>query len=344
MPSQTPEQLDLLSFSPAARPEPKQEQAVGRNDLAALRQKIPRTVQFGTVGWEYPGWTSMVWKQPRSEQDLARDGLVEYAAHPLLSTIYIQASGDSHASQRDLRRYAGQLPDNLHCILQVHPEVTIPRFTRQQARQFSSGRAGQANPHFLSSSFFAEEILHTYMDVFGDRLGPFLFTFPPGMARAGLSPEAFAERLDKFLAAVAPHTACAIELHEPEFLSLDYARTLATHAASHVFTTTANMPSLLQQARSVPTSPEVLIHIDESETTPGEHHRSFSPFDRVQRVDTAMRQSVVDLLMAVRGLPTYVLVDNQAEGCAPLTVVALARLLAARLGSNVSKSGGKRQE
>jgi hypothetical protein len=34
---------------------------------------------------------------------------------------------------------------------------------------------------------------------------------------------------------------------------------------------------------------------------------------------------VVELLVKMRGVTAYVLVHNEAEGCAPLTIVALAR-------------------
>ena len=35
----------------------------------------------------------------------------------------------------------------------------------------------------------------------------------------------------------------------------------------------------------------------------------------------------------LRGVPTYVLVHNEAEGCAPRTIIALARMLARRLAA-----------
>ena len=40
----------------------------------------------------------------------------------------------------------------------------------------------------------------------------------------------------------------------------------------------------------------------------------------------------IGLMDKSRGIPTYVLVHNEAEGCAPLTVLALARMLVEQLG------------
>jgi hypothetical protein len=54
------------------------------------------------------------------------------------------------------------------------------------------------------------------------------------------------------------------------------------------------------------------------------------PFVKVGDPDPVMRGQVADLVR--RGLstgnPVYVLVNNKAEGCAPLTIRALAELLA----------------
>ncbi len=300
-------------------------------ELRALRERLPPTIQFGTSGYEYPGWAGIVWHGERSAADLARDGLIEYAAHPLLSTMYLESGVDAHASERDLRLYAGQLPDALHCVLQVHPEVTTPRFLRSADRAWSGGRAGQANPHFLDSRFFLTEILSTYQDVFGERLGPFLFTFPPTLARAGVSPEAFADRLDRFLSSLPEETACAVEVRDPDYLTLPYARTLARYEVSHVYTTWPGMPSFLDQAAAVPTSPELIVQIVEPTGDRAARAIELEPFDRIRYPDAKMRDGVVALLRAMRGVPTYVLVQNEAEGCAPLTIVALARMLADEL-------------
>ncbi|MFC1611657.1 DUF72 domain-containing protein [Myxococcota bacterium] len=295
-------------------------------ELESLRQRLPPTTQFGTCGWVYPGWEGVVWSGPRTESDLERAGLIEYSEHPLLTTMYLESGPDASASDRELRRYAAQLPPEIHCILQVHPEVTTARFTHRNVSGIANGRGGQFNPHFLDSRFFLNEILHIYQGAFGERLGPFLFTFPPTLGRAGISPEAFAERLEKFLSELPDDLVSAIEVREPEYLTLAYARTLAMYGASHVFTTWPGMPPLEEQARAVPTSPEVMIQVVDPSGRKSRRER-LQPFDQIQAADPKMRQAVVDLLQASRGLPTYVLVHNEAEGCAPLTILALARML-----------------
>jgi hypothetical protein len=58
---------------------------------------------------------------------------------------------------------------------------------------------------------------------------------------------------------------------------------------------------------------------------------AFAPFDRIQDPDEDMRRQVVDLVgEGLRlGHRVHVLVNNKAEGSAPLTIRALAERLAA---------------
>ncbi|MBI3178524.1 MAG: DUF72 domain-containing protein, partial [Deltaproteobacteria bacterium] len=173
-----PAQLDLPMGADARMP--------SRAELLRLRVNLPPTVQFGTAGWDYPDWAGLVWTDAPSQADLERDGLIEYAAHPLFTAMYLESGARAQPSERDLRRYASLLPQSMHCVFQAHPEVTTPRFTHSE-RAFWGGRIG-ANPHFLDARFFAHEVLPTYREVFGDRLGPFLFAFPPHLSREGIDP------------------------------------------------------------------------------------------------------------------------------------------------------------
>jgi uncharacterized protein YecE (DUF72 family) len=314
-----------------AEPVARWHAAPAAGELESLRERLPATVQFGTCGWIYPGWHGIVWSEARTEAELEQNGLIEYAAHPLLTTTYFEHDREEIADGRELRIYAAQLPPEVHCVMQVHPEVTTFRFTHQNLSGVAAGRAGQVNPHFLDSRFFQNEILHVYRSAFGERLGPFLFTFHPTLGRAGITPEAFAERLERFLSELPRDVACAVELREPQFLTLDYARVLAVHGVSHVFTTWPGMPPLVEQARSVATSPEIMIQVLDPTVGRPRRRERLLPFDQIRAPDQKMRNAIVDLLVATRGIPTYVLVHNEAEGCAPLTVLALARMLVERL-------------
>ena len=62
----------------------------------------------------------------------------------------------------------------------------------------------------------------------------------------------------------------------------------------------------------------------------GDRRDEMMPFNRVSDRNDEMRNEVASLVrLAVEaGIPVSVLVNNKAEGCAPLTIRALAEMLA----------------
>ncbi len=61
-----------------------------------------------------------------------------------------------------------------------------------------------------------------------------------------------------------------------------------------------------------------------------DRREEFAPFDHLVAPDAEMRRQVVALARkgAALGRDVFVLVNNKAEGCSPLTIRALAELLA----------------
>jgi hypothetical protein len=59
---------------------------------------------------------------------------------------------------------------------------------------------------------------------------------------------------------------------------------------------------------------------------------AFAPYDRIRDANPELRADLVRLVetaMAAR-IPAYLIVNNRAEGSAPLTITALARMVAER--------------
>jgi uncharacterized protein YecE (DUF72 family) len=148
-----------------------------------------------------------------------------------------------------------------------------------------------------------------------------------------LSARAFAEQLDAFFAALPRDLPYAVELRERTHFTPGYRRVLERHGVAHVYNYWTAMPSIAEQMRAIPPriAPHVVARLLLAPGTRYEEQRQrFAPFDRLQAPDLGMRAEVVALLRSV-DLPIYVLVNNKAEGCAPLTIRALAELLAGTL-------------
>jgi len=142
--------------------------------------------------------------------------------------------------------------------------------------------------------------------------------------------------LHRFVDALPKDLAYAIELQEPRYLTLTYAKLLAAYNLSHVFTTAPGMPPLLEQARLVPTSPEIIVHVVDSTGQGATRRAAFAPFDQIRERNISTRREIVRLLTAFKGVPAYVLVHNEAEGSAPITILALARMLTAGTASEMT--------
>ena len=112
-------------------------------EARTLAAALPAGVYFGTSSWSFPGWAGLVYTQSRSTTELAREGLKEYAQHPLLTTVGIDRSYYAPLPIADLTAYAEQLPDGFRCCIKAPASVTA----------YSLGAPGAKparNPDFLS--------------------------------------------------------------------------------------------------------------------------------------------------------------------------------------------------
>lgn len=319
-------QLTLFDTSPPAEPDP---------DAARLRQvyeearalaaRTPAGVFFGTSSWSFPGWKGLVYSSARSQAALAREGLREYARHPLLTTVGVDRSYYAPIPIDDLREYAAQLPRGFRCCIKAPATVTA----------LALGTPGNQapNPDFLSAERLTADLLEPCAAAFRDHTGPIILEFPPFPRQRRLSPAEFHARLDRFLAALPPGFEYAVELRDRSLLTPAYRAVIDRHGVGHTFNYWSAMPMPGAQADVVPPeeAPFSVIRLLLRPGTWYEDQRDrFKPFDRLVEPDEAMRADVerVTRRALSRGRRVFILVNNKAEGSSPLTVMALARRLA----------------
>ena len=285
---------------------------------------MPRNVRFGTSSWSFPGWAGIVYPPGLDESRLARDGLPLYVRHPLMRTVGIDRSYYAPLTEAQLRTYASQLPADFPCCAKVPERFTCPVFLGR-----GRGDRGEANPDFLHVDHFRDVVIRPFQAAFRDHLGALVLEFPPVPSAYRLSPEAFLERLDRFLNAVAREAPVAVELRDRKLLTADYASVLSAHQVSHVYNYWTAMPEIADQQRAVPIGAAAIVVV-RLMLRPGTRYearkRQFHPFDRLVDPNPEMREQVADLarIAASLGRVLFVLVNNKAEGSAPLTIEALA--------------------
>jgi uncharacterized protein YecE (DUF72 family) len=254
--------------------------------------------------------------------------LEEYARFPLFRTVGIDSSFYAPPTEETLASYSAHLPAGFPCVSKVWNQLTIHTFTAAQDK----ARAGQPNPDFLHPDVFLEAVYQPYQRYFADHTGPLVFEFTTMSRGSGMTAERFAERLDEFFSAVPRDMMYAVEIRNEDFLTPMYFAVLREHGVAHVFNSWTRMPPIGPQL-DLPGSVSATFLVARALLRPGRTYDeavdAFSPYDRIQDPAPHLRQDLVRLIeTAVHArIPAYLLVNNRAEGSAPLTVAEVLRML-----------------
>ena len=309
------------------------EAGAGSQDLAGferLRARIPPLVRFGTSTWNYPGWRGLVYHRDYGPKGAAARMLEEYAAFPLFGTVGVDSSYYGPPTEAVLQSYAEHTPPGFPFVSKVWSQLTVHTFTKAQ----DPARAGKVNPDFLNADLFGEEIYQLYQRHFADHTGPFIFEFQTLAKSSGIDAEGFATRLDEFFSALPREGQFAVEIRNEEFLTPMYFAVLREHGVAHVFSSWTRMPPLGHQL-DLPGSITGSFIVARALLRPGRSYNeavdAFAPYDRIREPNPKLRRDLVRLVEAAvkTRIPAYLLVNNRAEGSAPLTIAAVAELLQA---------------
>lgn len=298
------------------------------DELARLGASVPPSIRFGTSSWNYPGWRGLVYREEYAGRGAATRMLEEYAAFPLFRTVGIDSTFYAPPSDATLRGYAERLPRGFPCVSKVWNQITVQTFTKAQ----DAARAGKPNPDFLSADIFLEAVYEPYQRHFADHAGPFVFEFQQIARGTGMTAERFADRLDAFFGLLPREGKYAVEIRNEEFLTPMYFAVLREHGVAHVFNSWTRMPPVGVQL-DLPGALSADFIVVRALLRPGRTYDeavdAFAPYDRVQEPNPDLRSDLVRLIETALGarIPAYVLVNNRAEGSAPLTIAAVARML-----------------
>jgi uncharacterized protein YecE (DUF72 family) len=295
-------------------------------DAERLAKALPAHVRLGTSSWTFPGWKGLVYEGATQLPALTRHGLTAYAKHPLFRAVGIDRSYYAPLDAADLAGYAAELPRGFPALSKVWDEATTFVFADHPRH---GARAGKKNARFLDPGLVTNEVLPAYTEAFAAHTGPFLFELPRVHDITATEQEEVLQALDRMLTALPRTFTYAFELRTPELLTPRYLDILRAHGAAHVLNFWTGMPDLALQmtVAGVLTAPFVVARVM---IPPGVRHddakAAFTPFDRIVTKQPGMRRDIAELSArcADEGRTLTVLVGNKAEGCAPLTVRAIA--------------------
>lgn len=296
----------------------------------ALSSRLTASVRLGTSTWTFPGWRGVLYPPSIPERDLVAFGLRLYATNPLFRTVGIDRSFYAPLNDSDLASYRNDLPNGFPCLMKVWSGIVSAADTR----------TGKPTPTFLDPNAFIEFVATPVARNFATNLGVFLLVLSPMRGGGRVSPDELAEALDRFFEQAPRSFRYAVELRNPELLSSSYLAVLARHGVSHVLNSWERMPTVGRQllVRSILTAPFCVCRLS---IQPGERYeerfKQFAPFNRLVRIDEAMRADIVELARRciAEKRELFIIVNNKMEGCAPETVRALAKRIVEMPGGTV---------
>lgn len=297
-------------------------------EIREIASRVPELIRFGTSSWTYPGWKGLIYEKDYPATGAGARMLGEYANWPLFRTVGIDSFFYAPPSPKTLAGYAEALPDGFPCVTKVWDRITAHTFANPREK----ARWGQPNPDWLNAQLFLDEVVAPMREHFAGHIGPFVFEFQTIARKDQLTPALFAERLDRFFGALPTDLPYAVEIRNSEYLAPEYFAVLRTHGVAHVFNSWTRMPAIGEQ---------LLLHdsitanfiISRALLRPGRTYSeavdAFAPYDHVQDENPTLRADLAALAKAALELrvPAYLIVNNRAEGSAPLTIAAVARRL-----------------
>lgn len=299
---------------------------------------LPVDIRLGTSSWFFPGWRGLVYEGVHAQPALSKNGLSAYARIPLLRTVSLDRTFYAPITTVQYQAYARQVPEVFSFV------VKAPALVCDAVMRDEEGRGRVPNPHFLDAGIAAREFVVPCIEGLGDKAGPLVFQVSPLPRTLVEDPAMLVERLGAFFAALPRELGrhrplYALELRNADLLTPRLVKMLAGAGVRYCVGLHDRMPEVERQ--------EAALRALDGDT-PGplvvrwNLHRGFlyqaarqryEPFDRLVDPDPQTRQVLAR--MAARafkgGQKVWITANNKAEGCAPLSVLELAREIAQNL-------------
>jgi uncharacterized protein YecE (DUF72 family) len=255
--------------------------------------------------------------------------LKAYASHPLFRCVGLDRTFYGPIAAEEYAAYANAVSDDFRFVVKAQDLLT-----RAHVRSAGPKSRPQPNEIFLDPDYAIREVIRPCLDGLGEKLGVLLFQFPPQSTRALGGTDGFAEHLARFIEALPHGPVYAVELRNQEMLTSHYARALEEAGGCHCVNVHPTMPPPEEQVARVDESrfPVLMVRwMLKRDSTYEQAREAFAPFDRMAAEDEASRRAVADLCRRAhaRKQAAFVVVNNKAEGSAPLSVFELAEWIVA---------------
>lgn len=321
-----------LPYDNSPRTDKEVKPGVASASLLGLVRKLPEGLSFGTVGWYCPDWRGSVYDAFVGDRPDWFRMYAAYTAHPLFHATEWVLSRNRVTDDRTWERVALLTPADFSLFIRLSGAVTDP------VKRARRGTAAGENDSFLSFSLAQERVIEPIEKHFGEKPPIVLLDLLSDPRRDAYRPSArktFYERLEGFLTLWRESTAVPIvvNVRSPLLQTPALMKLLRQTGAAPSITLSYGGARLSAQLRSLnyfgalPSDverqavPLVLRWL--APQVPSHFRGELSGRDPV----TATRLAYTVMAALKEKRPVCVLIDERAEGNAPQSVEAFARIV-----------------
>jgi uncharacterized protein YecE (DUF72 family) len=290
----------------------------------ALRGSLMAEIRIGTCSWKYDSWKGTVYSEK-----VGRNHLREYAIK--FDTVEIDQwfwslHGPGRITLPDpstVLEYASSVPDGFRFSIKVPDSITLTHF-----RKKSKTDPLVPNPHFLSVALFGDFLAG--IEPLAKTLGPLIFQFEYLNKLKMPSQKGFQEAFEAFIRKCPSGYVYCVETRNPNYLNTDYFSFLNRNGLHPVFLQGYYMPPIVDiykdHADKIRELAVLRLHGPDRE---GMEEKTGGSWDKI----VAPKDEELDRIAGMAGtlvkrdVSVYFNVNNHYEGCAPLTVEKIRRLM-----------------
>lgn len=298
--------------------------------MPVVPNKISSNIRLGTCSWKYDSWKELIYDADKNYK--SDDYLEDYARY--YNTVEIDQwfwslfpKGAKLPDSETVKRYADSVPDDFLFSVKAPNSITLTNYYAKQPAALKV-YANRPNPYFLDV-----DLLNRFIEILEpmkDKLGPIMFQFEYLNKKKMPSREAFLERLNEFFDRAPQGYDYAVETRNKNYLTEDFFEFLKERSLGFVLLEGYYMPHITEVAakHDVRTAKFSVVRLHGpdrqgiEERTGGSWDRIIDPKDEGLKATTSIINENIQ-----KGITTFVNVNNHYEGCAPLTIQRLLRLL-----------------
>ena len=278
---------------------------------------------IGTCSWKYDSWKGIIY--PQLEEI---NYLKEYSKHyksvevdqwfwSLFKTVKLP-------DKKTVDEYKKSVPKDFKFTIKVPNSITLTHY-------YNRGKSAplQKNPHFMSVELF-EEFLQT-MKPIKNQIGSLIFQFEYLNKQKMSSLSEFQSHLHIFFTSLpADVPPMSIEIRNPNYLNTNYFRFLKDLDLANVFLQGYFMPPIVDIYNKYKEyiTGQTIIRLHGPDRS-GIEKISGENWNKIYIPRDEELKDIVEMIKDLknRGVDVYLNVNNHYEGCAPMTIEKIVKLL-----------------